>query len=59
MKYSLETRWRIAIGIFGVLFLFLGPQYFELFTIIGGWIWTLRRRPYFAPASSNFPWRSK
>lgn len=34
MRYSLENRWRIAIGIFGILFLFAGPQIFELFTII-------------------------
>jgi len=34
VRMSLENRWRIAIGIFGVLFLFLAPQVFELFTII-------------------------
>lgn len=34
MRMSLENRWRIAIGIFGVLFMFAGPQVLELFTII-------------------------
>lgn len=34
MRYSLENRWRIAIGVFGILFLFAAPQIFELFTII-------------------------
>ncbi len=34
MRLSLETRWRIGVGIFGILFLFLAPQIFELFTII-------------------------
>jgi ABC-type branched-subunit amino acid transport system permease subunit len=34
VRFSLENRWRIAVGIFGVLFLLVGPQIFELFTII-------------------------
>jgi len=34
VRVSLENRWRIGLGIFGVLFLFAGPQIFELFTII-------------------------
>jgi branched-chain amino acid transport system permease protein len=29
-----ENRWRLALGVFAVLFLFAAPQVFQLFTII-------------------------
>lgn len=34
MIWSRENRWRLFIGLAGVLFLFAAPQVFELFTII-------------------------
>ena len=34
MIRSRENRWRLAIGLIGLVFLFGGPQFFELFTII-------------------------
>lgn len=34
MSLSRENRWSIAIGVIGILFLFVAPQVFELFTII-------------------------